>query len=1029
VSTRSVPAIVALLWCRLGLADGYQPPPLTVADGFDIELVAAPPLVEHPMLACLDEKGRLYIAESDGQNLKKDELLRQRPRFVRRLEDVDGDGRYDRSTIFCDSMTMPEGALWHDGALYIVSSPYLWRLEDVDDDGVCDRREKLLGYLEFDGRANQHGPFLGPGGRLFITGGHFGVDLRGRDGSTAGGGHRTAGVFSCTLEGNDVRVFGLGPINPVEVAFSAEGDLFTTAAIFDSIGGRHDALIHWVHGSMTTRVYGPAYLPDTGIRIPPLSRWGQVAPAGLMRYRGTAFGRGYAGDLFACQFNSHRVIRVRVERQGSTFRSTDEDFVVSSSVDFHPTEILEDADGSLLLIDTGGWLSWGCPFSKVARPQIRGAIYRIRRRGATPVADPRGDRLEWKTMASGGLALLLDDPRPAVRDRAREALVLRGAGTVRVLAVLADASPSARGRRNAVWTLSRIGGPAARAAIRSALDDESTSVRQAAVRSAGSLVDMEAVEPLRAMLEAGPASVRAAAATALGQIGDAGSVPALFVSLRVDGNDEHLVHTHIRALIDIDDRASVLPGLRDADVRVRLAALTALDQMAHGELQRQDVLPFLGAVDATLRARAVDLVRRRGWSDALVGSLTGLLRQSERGDASTVSGAARAILVSLGDDEKIRGAALGALASETTSKGVRVLILEALAKGAHVDVDERTRAVLAEILRGDDEEVQSAALLYLEPAVDAGLDDLLLTLSRRGDRSRALRITALRLSLGGDRVLEEEDMALLTDSLDDGAFALDRVAAAQALGNARLSSSQRRRLIDACEIAGPLELPFLLRAFESLRQSGQRSTSDLPTALADALLKAPGLRNVGRERVEKIFGQLGPPRGDRLARVLARITDDPVSRAARLVELEEKLSRGDPVRGRSIFRGSTAACSACHRIDGQGGVVGPDLSKIGGLRARRDLLEAIVFPSSTLVNGYESWQVITRKGDVHQGVVTASTNEDLELAIGAGTLVRIPRGEVRSMQPVHTSLMPRGLDQTLSMGQLDDLLSYLESLR
>ena len=108
---------------------------------------------------------------------------------------------------------------------------------------------------------------------------------------------------------------------------------------------------------------------------------------------------------------------------------------------------------------------------------------------------------------------------------------------------------------------------------------------------------------------------------------------------------------------------------------------------------------------------------------------------------------------------------------------------------------------------------------------------------------------------------------------------------------------------------------------------------------------------------------------------------------------------------------------------------GPDLSKIGGLRARRDLLEAIVFPSSTLVNGYESWQVITRKGDVHQGVVTASTNEDLELAIGAGTLVRIPRGEVRSMQPVHTSLMPRGLDQTLSMGQLDDLLSYLESLR
>ena len=83
--------------------------------------------------------------------------------------DLDGDGVFDKSTIFADQMTMPEGGLWHNGALYIISAPYLWRLEDVDDDGVADKREKILGSMEFDGRANQHGPYLGPNGRLYFS--------------------------------------------------------------------------------------------------------------------------------------------------------------------------------------------------------------------------------------------------------------------------------------------------------------------------------------------------------------------------------------------------------------------------------------------------------------------------------------------------------------------------------------------------------------------------------------------------------------------------------------------------------------------------------------------------------------------------------------------------------------------------------------------------------------------------------------------------------------------------------------------
>ena len=96
--------------------------------------------------------------------------------------------------------------------------------------------------------------------------------------------------------------------------------MLSTCAIFDSFGGkRHDALIHWMWGGLTQRVYGSPLLPETGFRLPAVSRWGQVAPAGLMRYRGQSFGEAYRDTLFACQFNSHKVVHVRLEPRDGSF--------------------------------------------------------------------------------------------------------------------------------------------------------------------------------------------------------------------------------------------------------------------------------------------------------------------------------------------------------------------------------------------------------------------------------------------------------------------------------------------------------------------------------------------------------------------------------------------------------------------------------------------------------------------------------------------------------------------------------------
>ena len=152
---------------------------IRVPDGFTIERVAGPPLVVHPMLANFDERGRLFIAESAGRNLRPAELETELPNFVRMLEDTDSDGVFDKSTIFADKMTLPMGALPYRGSVYVTAPPNIWRLQDTDDDGVADKREIIVGKFGYSGNAASiHGPFLSPTGRIFWCDGRHGHEFR-----------------------------------------------------------------------------------------------------------------------------------------------------------------------------------------------------------------------------------------------------------------------------------------------------------------------------------------------------------------------------------------------------------------------------------------------------------------------------------------------------------------------------------------------------------------------------------------------------------------------------------------------------------------------------------------------------------------------------------------------------------------------------------------------------------------------------------------------------------------------------------
>src|SRR5262249_3781310 len=153
-------------------------------------------------------------------------------------------------------------------------------------------------------------------------------------------------------------------------------------------------------------------------------------------------------NLFACLFNMHKVTRHVLIPDGASFTTRDEDFLVSSNLDFHPTDVLEDADGSLLVIDTGGWYKLCCPTSQLHKPDILGGIYRIKRKGAPRLDDPRGRKRAWTKMSAAELAGLLGDERPAVRRRAVETLGRKGAEAISALTDAIRAGKSVEARRN-----------------------------------------------------------------------------------------------------------------------------------------------------------------------------------------------------------------------------------------------------------------------------------------------------------------------------------------------------------------------------------------------------------------------------------------------------------------------------------------------------------------------------------------------------------------------------------------------------
>ena len=940
----------------------------TVPDGFEVELAAGTNLSPRPVSASFDDHGRLYVTDSSGSNDKPVDQLKNPTARVLRLEDTDGDGRFDKSTVFADKVMFPQGCLWHDGWVYVSAPPSIWRFRDTNGDGVADQREEWWKGNTLTGCANDvHGPHLGPDGYIYWTKGAFAEQTHKlANGRTLN--DKAAHIYRARPDGSGLDVIMTGGMdNPVEVAFTPEGEtIFTSTFIDFSKPGYRDGIAHAVYGAVFGKIHD--VIEDGRVKraspevMHPFFQAGPAAECGLCRYESDVFGPDYRDNFFATTFNLRKVTRHILKLSGATYSSTDSDFLVSDSVDFHATDVLPDADGSLLVVDTGGWYKLCCPSSQLAKPDVLGAIYRVRKIGASKLAGHARSTAYAKLVKPPGLDL-------------------KNPATPLQLSIL---TAPQKARYKFASALSRY---------HSAPDDRNAHAARAAAEGFGRSADKQ-------------------------------SVPIILETIGHAGQDLALEQALIRALIDIADPQQTRTGLSAADPSLERAALIALDQMDDSDLKPTEVVPSLTSSDPHLRAAANWILSRHpDWGGELAGWFRGRLT------AADVPASERIALENQLHILTRAGLGQQLLADAITQAGfrdeTRVAALYAIAGAGLKQSPESWKAAVRLTLEAKNSgSLVTAVRAARSLSADADVVAALRAVGRDANQPAALRLDALA-ALPNGAAVDAAEFDFLRANLAAENAPNTRSTAAGVLAHAKLEVAQLTALADNLKFAGPLELNTLLGAFDG---GGEDA---LGQNLLAALRESKSAQALNPSQLKPHFAKFPETTQASAKEFLASLNVDAAKQAANFEALLTEITtlHGDIRRGQLVFTSSKTACVTCHEIGYVGGHLGPSLTSIGKIRTERDLLEAVVYPSASFVRSFEPMRVINKSGDDFSGVLRKDAPDEVVLGTGADTEVRIARADIADMRPGMVSVMPQGLDTQLSKQELADLITFLRSMK
>ena len=346
-----------------------------VPEGFEVRLFAAEPDVINPVAMTWDERGRLWVLELYEYPLGAPAGQKGRDR-IRILEDTDNDGRADKVTVFADGLNLATGLLLGNGGAYVGQAPDLLFLSDTNHDDKADKREVLLtGFGLQDRHELLNGFTWGPDGWLYLTHGVFTHSKVKIPEASEPGVEVTAAVARFHPRTKKFEVFAEGTSNPWGVDFDAAGNAFVSACVIDH-------LFHMAPGGTYQRQAGTPSNPYAYEILPSIvdHKHHMAAYCGICVYQGDQFPAEYQGRVFMGNIHQNAINHDRLIPQGASFKAVAEkDLLTTTDGWFRPISQQVGPDGALWI---GDWCDkYPCYQNAQADPEgvdrERGRIWRV----------------------------------------------------------------------------------------------------------------------------------------------------------------------------------------------------------------------------------------------------------------------------------------------------------------------------------------------------------------------------------------------------------------------------------------------------------------------------------------------------------------------------------------------------------------------------------------------------------------------------------------------------------------------------
>jgi quinoprotein glucose dehydrogenase len=1007
------------------------------------------------------------------------EYMTKHSEIVRKLEDRNGDGVFEKSEVFADGFNdvldgTAAGVFAMEGTVYFACVPKIWALRDTKGTGKADVRDVIQdGFgvrISLSGH-DLNGFALGPDGRIYATMGDRGFTLTTREGKKHVYPDQGA-ILRFEPDGTQFEVVHTGLRNPKEIAFDEMGNAFSVDNNSDQ--GDKARVVYIVEGgdSGWTMAHQTMHTFHREIGLPdhPENRWmadkmwqpptaGQPAyivpavanltdgPSGLTYHPGTGYREAEAGRFLVCDYKGSAatsgIWSLKVEPEGAGMKMTDARHAVWGVA---ATDVEYSWDGRIFVSDfKGGWRSHneGRVFYLDAGKET------FRAHEVRQVANLIKEGFDQRS--SEELGKLLGHADQRVRIRAQLALTRKADG----LARFKKSTESARSleRLHGVWglgILARRGEAAARPVAGASKRNESlrltasrellkllahadAEVRGQAVKALGEgALKADEIPFDRLLTDASP-RVRLFAAITAGQLRATRSMPQILKLLEETADkDAYLRHGGVFALQHLATPDQLIALKSHASVDVRVAAVVALRR-----LRNPGTSAFIQDADARVSEEAIRAIHDEGIEAAR--SEVAALLDSPTTKRSTMMW--KRLLNSafrLGGPENakrlLKVASDSAVPLASRREALRLIAVwpeppevdQALGRYAPLPKRslEELKACLGEalpgLLKNEDALADALDLVFRFDLKIQGLDDASLrSIIRTPSLPGPARARALELYAVGKP-------AGLAAFLGELAGEESEPVALAALGLlvADFPSEALESLIAAATSSSAARSQY------AWKQLGAMKSDAVDDLIVGQLERLKELGGVSPSALELLAAAKGQTNGA-VAKALAGYEADQASKAANdpLAEWLPSLEGGDPLRGAAFFQSHPVAeCLRCHRAEAGGdfgGEAGPNLAGIATRGDRRYLLESLVIPSAKVVPGYGIVSLTFKNGKSLGGYLVAETAEHMDIHAN-DKYWRVKRSDIATFTPAVSAMPPMGM--LMKPEEIRDVVAWLETL-